>query len=105
MYVQELKEEYKPLTKWWKKVLGDSVTSVKVSTRLSTTPCVVVAGKYGQSANMERIMRAQVRIVCVCVCAFVCLPLPASLWVVDRQMDKCVCSLVCLPLSLHCYGW
>jgi HSP90 family molecular chaperone len=68
MYVQELKEEYKPLTKWWKKVLGDSVTSVKVSTRLSTTPCVVVAGKYGQSANMERIMRAQVRIVCVCVC-------------------------------------
>ncbi len=42
-------------------MLGESVTSVKVSTRLATTPCVVVAGKFGQSANMERIMRAQVR--------------------------------------------
>ncbi|KAF5832489.1 heat shock protein Hsp90 family, partial [Dunaliella salina] len=56
---KELKEEFKPLTKWWKKVLGNSVTNVKVSTRLALTPCVVVAGKYGQSANMERIMRAQ----------------------------------------------
>jgi heat shock protein 90kDa beta len=56
---QELKDEFKDLTKWWKKLLGDQVTSVKVSARLATTPCVVVAGKYGQSANMERIMRAQ----------------------------------------------
>jgi heat shock protein beta len=61
MHTQELKEEFKPLTKWWKKVLGSSVTGVKVSTRLSTTPCVVVASKYGPSANMDRIMRAQVR--------------------------------------------
>ncbi len=44
---------------WWKKVLGEDVSSVKVSNRLTTTPCVVVAGKYGQSANMERIMKAQ----------------------------------------------
>jgi HSP90 family molecular chaperone len=58
---KELREEFKDLTKWWKNVLGDAVTSVKVSTRLATTPCVVVAGKFGQSANMERIMRAQVR--------------------------------------------
>eukprot|EP00197_Chlamydomonas_leiostraca_P012972 CAMPEP_0202865410 /NCGR_PEP_ID=MMETSP1391-20130828/5942_1 /ASSEMBLY_ACC=CAM_ASM_000867 /TAXON_ID=1034604 /ORGANISM="Chlamydomonas leiostraca, Strain SAG 11-49" /LENGTH=829 /DNA_ID=CAMNT_0049545253 /DNA_START=106 /DNA_END=2595 /DNA_ORIENTATION=+ len=56
---KELKDEFKDLTKWWKKLLGDQVTGVKVSARLATTPCVVVAGKYGQSANMERIMRAQ----------------------------------------------
>lgn len=56
---KELKAEFKDLTKWWKALLGDEVTAVKVSTRLATTPCVVVAGKYGQSANMERIMRAQ----------------------------------------------
>ncbi|GFH21517.1 HATPase_c domain-containing protein [Haematococcus lacustris] len=56
---KELREEFKKLTSWWKTVLGSAVSSVKVSSRLSTTPCVVVAGKYGQSANMERIMRAQ----------------------------------------------
>jgi hypothetical protein len=30
-----------------------------VSNRLSTTPCVIVASKFGQTANMERIMKAQ----------------------------------------------
>jgi heat shock protein beta len=44
----------------WKELLGDKVTAVKVSSRLSTTPCVVVSSKYGHSANMERIMKAQV---------------------------------------------
>ncbi|GIL89128.1 hypothetical protein Vretimale_16178 [Volvox reticuliferus] len=57
---KELKEQFKDLTKWWKKVIDDSrLQAVKVSNRLATTPCVVVSGKYGQSANMERIMRAQ----------------------------------------------
>jgi len=57
---KELKEEFKDLTKWWKKTIGDDkVTSVKVSNRLATTPCIVVTGKFGQSANMERIMKAQ----------------------------------------------
>ncbi len=37
------------------------VTSVKVSNRLDVTPCVVVTGQYGNSANMERIQRYQVR--------------------------------------------
>jgi hypothetical protein len=36
------------------------VSSVKISNRLSTTPCVIVASKFGQTANMERIMKAQV---------------------------------------------
>jgi heat shock protein beta len=57
---KELKEEFKDLTKWWKDALGsDKVSNVKVSTRLHTTPCVVVVPKYAQSANMERIMASQ----------------------------------------------
>ncbi|KAI7840066.1 hypothetical protein COHA_006196 [Chlorella ohadii] len=55
-----LKEEFKPLAKWWKEALGaGAVESVKVSRRLSATPCVVVASKYGWSATMERIARTQ----------------------------------------------
>merc|ERR1711966_519173 len=38
---------------------GDADENEKISNRLSTTPCVVVTSKYGWSANMERIMRAQ----------------------------------------------
>lgn len=54
------KKEFKNLTHWWKEVIGpQGVDSVKVSNRLTTTPCVVVASKYGWSANMERIMKAQ----------------------------------------------
>ncbi len=58
---QELKKELKPLTEWWKALLGDKVSGVKVSNRLDVTPCVVVTGQYGNSANMERIQRYQVR--------------------------------------------
>jgi heat shock protein 90kDa beta len=56
---KELKEEFKDLTKWWKTLLGEKVATVKVSNRLTTTPCVVVTSKFGNSANMERIMRSQ----------------------------------------------
>jgi heat shock protein beta len=58
--MKQLKDQFKELVKWWKDTLaGSDVESVKVSTRLATTPCVVVTSKYGWSANMERIMRAQ----------------------------------------------
>jgi HSP90 family molecular chaperone len=40
------------------------VAGVKLSKRLSSTPCVVVASKWGQSANMERIMKASVSVIC-----------------------------------------
>ncbi len=56
-----LQEEYKDLTKWWKEQLGSDVIGVKVSKRLANTPVVVVTSKHGWSANMERIMKAQVR--------------------------------------------
>jgi len=54
-----LEEEYKDLTSWLKGVYGDKVEKVSVSTRLSTSPVVLVTSKYGWSANMERIMKAQ----------------------------------------------
>ncbi|KAL4421773.1 hypothetical protein ABPG77_009756 [Micractinium sp. CCAP 211/92] len=52
-------EELKPLTDYMKKVLGDKVEKVSVTSRLTDSPAVVVASKFGWSANMERIMRAQ----------------------------------------------
>jgi heat shock protein beta len=51
---------YKGLATWWKGAIGDtSISSVKTSRRLSSAPCVVVSGKYGWTATMERIARAQ----------------------------------------------
>lgn len=57
---KELKETFKDLTRWWKEELtAQEVENVRVSSRLAETPCVVVTSKYGWSANMERIMKAQ----------------------------------------------
>jgi molecular chaperone HtpG len=57
--LEEQKASYEGLCKLIKEVLADKVEKVVVSTRISDSPCVLVTGEYGWSANMERIMKAQ----------------------------------------------
>ncbi|KAI3889663.1 hypothetical protein MKX03_007685 [Papaver bracteatum] len=54
-----LKEKFEGLCKVIKEVLGDKVEKVVVSERVVESPCVLVTGEYGWTANMERIMKAQ----------------------------------------------
>ncbi|XP_020581874.1 heat shock protein 90-5, chloroplastic [Phalaenopsis equestris] len=56
---RENMQEYNLLCDWLKQQLGDKVAKVQVSKRLSSSPCVLVSGKFGWSANMERLMKAQ----------------------------------------------
>merc|ERR1711871_1043932 len=56
---EETVAEYEGLCKLVKEILGDKVEKCIVSGRVTESPCCLVTGEHGWSANMERIMRAQ----------------------------------------------
>lgn len=56
---EEQKSQFEPLCKLMKDILGEKVEKVIVSDRIVDSPCVLVTGEFGWSANMERIMKAQ----------------------------------------------
>jgi len=56
--VKKVKEEkYKDLFDAMKKVLGDKISEVRLSDRLTTSPVCLVAGGAGSTFNMEQLLK------------------------------------------------
>jgi len=56
---EEEKQAFENIGKKIKEILGDKIEKVVVSDRIVNSPCCLVTGEFGWSANMERIMKAQ----------------------------------------------
>jgi len=56
---EDEKANFEDLCKKVKDILGKKVEKVAISDRMIGSPCSLVTGEFGWSANMERIMRAQ----------------------------------------------
>lgn len=56
---EEDQKKLENLCKVIKEILSGKVEKVTVSNRLVSSPCCIVTGNYGWTANMERIMKAQ----------------------------------------------
>ncbi|XP_027180674.1 heat shock protein 83-like [Coffea eugenioides] len=56
---EEKKKLFENLCKVMKDILGERIEKVVVSDRVVDSPCCLVTGEYGWTANMERIMKAQ----------------------------------------------
>lgn len=57
--IEKQEKEYKKLCEYIKNVLENEVQDVKLSQRLSDSPCILVSQEHSWSANMERILKAQ----------------------------------------------
>ena len=57
--INKKSKENEDFLNFLKETLGERIESVKVSDRLTDTPCILVATEYGWNANMERIIKSQ----------------------------------------------
>jgi molecular chaperone HtpG len=57
-HVEEAAKDLEPLVERIKKVLGDKVSAVKVSGRLTDSPACLVSESFGMTRTMERIMKS-----------------------------------------------
>jgi len=56
---EDLKKEFEEMGKKIKEIIGKDCEKVMVSKRLVVTPCVIVTGEFGWTANFQRLMNAQ----------------------------------------------
>ena len=56
---KELEASFKAACDKVKEILGENVEKVVISQRMESSPCCLVSAKYGYSANMQRIIKAQ----------------------------------------------